>query len=119
MGRQSRRCWAARGMWICSAGGAREAKQGRFKKGGLYEISTAHLGGCADGRIGNAELFEVGFVLRRVEVELFEFGDELLHFFPVEFDGGLVGGREERFVVDVFRLDIAKMVPSLRDELRF
>src|SRR6267154_3865286 len=91
----------------------------RRREGGVTNgASGCKLWRGANSGVGDAELFEVGFVFGWVEVELFEVGDEFLHFFFVEFDGGLVGWRKERFVVDFFGLNVTEIVPGLRDELR-
>src|SRR6267154_5270500 len=68
----------------------------RRRDGGVTNgASGCRLWRGANSGVGDAELFEVGFVFGWVEVELFEVGDEFLHFFFVELDGGLVGWRKE------------------------
>src|SRR6266576_628614 len=96
-----RLCWTGRFMGSSRNPEIRIAKEAR------------RLWIDAEGWVGDAELVEVGFVFGWVEVEFFEVGREFLHFFFVEFDGGLVGWRKERFVADVFGLNVAEVVPCL------
>src|SRR3954447_5556818 len=67
-------------------------------------------------RVLDAELFEIVLVLGRIVVVLPHLRPVLLHPFLVQPDRRLIFRTDERHVLRVLRLDIAEVIPRLRDE---
>ncbi len=71
-----------------------------------------------DGRVLDTELFQVGLVFRRIEVEFLQLRRELLHFLFVQINRRLIVRANQRLIFDLFGLDVIEVVPRLFDEVR-